>query len=970
ELRNARRREKYAERKRAFAATSRGMSRAEAARLGPLPPVNKSAITRALQKLDREYKTQNMGKGCGRSKNWEWIMDGKADIMYRFMFDYKTDRFLTNKKVTRELLKIGSESVSKCRKMALERAKKQRREEAGSSEREEESGSDSGSESGNESGSESGSESESESESESDSLEERTHVDMKAVRLALKELKAEDGYTRYQVAAVKRQILIDHFFCEKSNDFIGEKKVMRDTLKCGRQTIMAALRIAQMDLAKKKKQKQKEREAQLAGEGEGAALTPYQVRVQSRERRLAARKERDRKRDEHKARHDQAREARLKQRHARQAKAEKGDSKESEEGETDRERESGKVEGGKERERLSMRARRRDVANRLARLPNGKFVKGQSKASPSPSGSERERDVSMSEGSESLSPSPSGSEGERERETEGESVLEVPVSALTPTAVLAKGTRIPLPNQGDSDISGGEGEGEREGEGDPKSTRKEKERLRRLEQKAEDSNRYAWRRQRAEAARAEREERLARQAAEEERRERLELEYSMRPVAPKGSEQAKREKERERKEKGDKKAKWPLSFEDATESKDRDLETPVDSPSSVQVPALSDEYFRQAASAVAFLHDKDIAHRDIKPENILLQGDKTVRLCDFGTAVFLRDSEPPPMADPLLAATETSFLTETAGTIAFMAPEIFDLQPGQVYAPRPTDVWSLGATLYYMLFGEEPFLADSMKDLRDLIAKGMSPEHSAIKLVRTDVCPTLADLLCCMLQPDAGDRLTMKDVLNHPWFVCDCSSCSEAQNQGRTQSNARAKQALKSSRQLRDYHFKVNLNRRQSVVRTHRTHIRRASFDGTEQGGDGAGGSDTEVQQQQGHKASDKVMLTPRYGRKRVVGLNDSDRETASAEVPKLKHSNSAADLKGTFGLGGSVSQASRLQSRLDTLMPKNMPSAGPNQKPPRPIGQSPSDNPLTLSQIDGSKSTPQYGDSLVASSASTAKRQ
>jgi serine/threonine protein kinase len=43
--------------------------------------------------------------------------------------------------------------------------------------------------------------------------------------------------------------------------------------------------------------------------------------------------------------------------------------------------------------------------------------------------------------------------------------------------------------------------------------------------------------------------------------------------------------------------------------------------------------FYQLLEAVAYIHRQGVIHRDIKPSNILLSGELTLRLCDFGSAV-------------------------------------------------------------------------------------------------------------------------------------------------------------------------------------------------------------------------------------------------------------------------------------------------------------------------------------------------
>ncbi len=107
------------------------------------------------------------------------------------------------------------------------------------------------------------------------------------------------------------------------------------------------------------------------------------------------------------------------------------------------------------------------------------------------------------------------------------------------------------------------------------------------------------------------------------------------------------------------------------------------------------ERFEEVAAALGYLHGLGIIHRDVKPANILIDGNDRACLVDLGVAHV--ESE----------ATLT-MEGELLGTIAFISPE--QAMAGRVDVDHRTDLYSLGASLYYCLTGTRPFESKRRQD--------------------------------------------------------------------------------------------------------------------------------------------------------------------------------------------------------------------------------------------------------------------
>ena len=103
------------------------------------------------------------------------------------------------------------------------------------------------------------------------------------------------------------------------------------------------------------------------------------------------------------------------------------------------------------------------------------------------------------------------------------------------------------------------------------------------------------------------------------------------------------------------------------------------------------ELFVTVCEAVQYAHQKGVIHRDLKPTNILVDGNGTPRILDFGLAK--------PLGAP--GGSSISATLEIIGTLPYMSPEQAGGSTDEI--DTRTDVYSLGIILYELLTGQRPY---------------------------------------------------------------------------------------------------------------------------------------------------------------------------------------------------------------------------------------------------------------------------
>ncbi|KAI8051119.1 kinase-like domain-containing protein [Syncephalis plumigaleata] len=193
--------------------------------------------------------------------------------------------------------------------------------------------------------------------------------------------------------------------------------------------------------------------------------------------------------------------------------------------------------------------------------------------------------------------------------------------------------------------------------------------------------------------------------------------------------------------------------------------------------ACAKKIFKQLLKGIKIMHDNDMVHRDIKPGNILLlefSQSPTAVYADFG----LTEKLVPP----------TSFITKLGGTKPYMAPEVFtahnlewrvikaelnlmdkDLKPFLKLSSlmndgygKASDMWSLGITLFQMLFGRLPFQTSSeyYKSFRNTLKMDVAALNRHGRVTDEGM-----ELICNLLKVDASKRYTADDALACSWLA-------------------------------------------------------------------------------------------------------------------------------------------------------------------------------------------------------------
>lgn len=126
---------------------------------------------------------------------------------------------------------------------------------------------------------------------------------------------------------------------------------------------------------------------------------------------------------------------------------------------------------------------------------------------------------------------------------------------------------------------------------------------------------------------------------------------------------------------------------------------------------------RQVCAAVQHAHQNLVVHRDLKPGNILVTGDGTVKLLDFGIARLLREGE------------GSEQLPQTQGGMMAFTPDYASPEQlrGLPVAPA-SDIYALGVIACELLAGHRPFVLDGtlFMEMQRIVCEQPAPAPSTL----------------------------------------------------------------------------------------------------------------------------------------------------------------------------------------------------------------------------------------------------
>ena len=175
-------------------------------------------------------------------------------------------------------------------------------------------------------------------------------------------------------------------------------------------------------------------------------------------------------------------------------------------------------------------------------------------------------------------------------------------------------------------------------------------------------------------------------------------------------------------------------------------------------------WFRQILAGVQYLHSRGICHRDLSPENVMIDKDNSL-IIDMGMAIRVPYTDPtnPELVTDITRGTAKRLIVPqgACGKLPYMSPEVYKSR--RAFDGGAVDVWTAGTILFCMVTGNR-----SYQRPHDTDAQYYWMTHGLRRLVSdwgVELSNECLHLMENMLQVDPRIRLTLDEILRHPWML-------------------------------------------------------------------------------------------------------------------------------------------------------------------------------------------------------------
>ena len=167
---------------------------------------------------------------------------------------------------------------------------------------------------------------------------------------------------------------------------------------------------------------------------------------------------------------------------------------------------------------------------------------------------------------------------------------------------------------------------------------------------------------------------------------------------------------------------------------------------------ISAKLFMRITKAVKYLHENDIAHCDLKPENILLDKNFNPKINDFG------------FSQKFDGKNGNFLLHKRSRSPIYSSPDV-RLASTKGFNGIKNDIFSLGVLLFVITIGDFPFESATYSDEKyKFIIKGRFSQYWEF-FNYINISDEFKDLINNLISINPSKRLTIDEILKHPWLV-------------------------------------------------------------------------------------------------------------------------------------------------------------------------------------------------------------